>query len=110
MRSRPQWRAARRAGRDWPMSAETRTLLAQKQAELVAALARQAAPPAGFNADRVRAAAASLAGKRRHAVARAWPSVPAALGERYAERFDTYAATAPLPRLGGPLADGRGFL
>jgi hypothetical protein len=88
------------------MSADARARLAALQAELVAALAGHAAPPTGFDAERIRAAAAALATKRRRAMARAWPGLTAAI----AEHFDSYAAATPLPRLGGPLADGRAFL
>ena len=92
------------------MSTEARTRLAARQAELVGALAGQRPAPTGFDGDRLQAASAALAAKRRSAVARAWPDLPPALGERFAEHFDKYAQTAPLPRLGGPLADGRAFL
>ena len=84
--------------------------LAALQAELVAALAGRVDPPTGFDAARIRATAVSLASKRRRAVARAWPGIATALGDHYAERFDAYAETNPLPRDGGPLADGRAFL
>lgn len=92
------------------MSAEARARLATKQAELVAALAGRAAAPAEFDAVRLQAAAASLATKRRHAVARAWPSLTEALGDDFEERFRCFAAATPLPRFGGPVADGRAFL
>lgn len=92
------------------MSAEARTRLAAMQAELVSALSGRAAPPAGFDADRVQATAAALASKRRHAVARAWPGLAEALGQQFVERFDGFAATTPMPHMGGPLADGRMFL
>ena len=92
------------------MPDEGRRELAARQAALVAALAGRAAPPLGFDADRLRATAVSLANKRRRAVARAWPGLTDALGDRFAERFDAYAKSAPLPSDGGPLADGRAFL
>ena len=92
------------------MPVDTRARLAQEQAALVTALAGHAAAPPGFDLDRIHAAAASLANKRRRAVARAWPVLAESLGDRFAERFDGYAQSAPLPRLGGPLADGRAFL
>ena len=88
------------------MSAETRARLAALQAELVEALARGAAPPIGFDAERLQAAATALATKRRCAAARAWP----ALADAIERHFDEYATASPLPRLGGPLADGRAFL
>jgi hypothetical protein len=91
------------------MSAEARTRLAAMQAELVSALAGRAASPPGFDADRVQATAAALASKRRHGVAHAWPRLADALGHRFVERFDAFAATTPMPQTGGPLADGRAF-
>jgi hypothetical protein len=92
------------------MSAEARTKLAAMQAELVFALAGRAAPPPGFDADRVRAVSMALAAKRRGAVARAWPGLPQALGSQFADRFDLFATRTPLPVNGGPRADGRAFL
>lgn len=91
------------------MSAEARADLAARQAELVAALTGHGDVPTGFDRVRVEAAAASLARKRRRSVARAWPGMAEALGERFAELFDAYAAQSPLPLQGGPLADGRAF-
>ncbi len=91
------------------MSAEARARLAAMQADLVAALAAGAGPPAGFDAERVRLAAASLASKRRQAVARAWPDLAAALADRFGPRFEAFAAQTPLPAAGGPRADGRAF-
>lgn len=84
--------------------------LAAQQAALMAALAGSAPPPAGFDATRVRSAAAVLAAKRARAVARAWPGVRTMLGDRFGARFARYAATVPLPAQGGPLADGRAFV
>ena len=84
--------------------------LADQQAALVAALAGTAPAPAGFDADRIRAATDTLAFKRARAVARAWPSVHTMLGADFRERFAAYAATTPLPAQGGPLADGRRFV
>jgi hypothetical protein len=92
------------------MPVDTRVRLAQEQAALVAALAGYAAPPSGFDADRIHAAAVALASKRRRSVARAWPGLAELLGDRFAERFEAYAESFPLPRVGGPLADGRAFV
>jgi hypothetical protein len=92
------------------MRTDSRTELAARQAALVSALAGQTECPAGLAADRLQATAASLAQKRRESVARAWPGVAAALGVRFRERFEAFARTAPLPRSGGPLLDGRAFL
>jgi len=83
--------------------------LADQQAALVAALAAEGPVPAGFDPARLRAAAAALAFKRARAVAHAWPSLRAMLGGDVRETFAAYAAVAPLPARGGPLADGRRF-
>jgi hypothetical protein len=88
------------------MPDDARAELAARQAALVAALTAGAAPPAGFDTRRLRAAAASLAVKRRRAVARAWPGLAGVLDER----FTAFTASTPLPRDGGPLADGRAFV
>jgi hypothetical protein len=91
------------------MPGEAREKLASLQAELVAALTRQAAPPAGFNATRIAAAASALMTKRMRAVARAWPELGEAFAG-FAARFQEYALSNPLPHAGGPLADGRVFV
>lgn len=83
--------------------------LAEQQAALVAALAGIGDVPAGFDATRVKAAASALAFKRARAVAHAWPSLRAMLGDDFRACFAAYAATAPIPQQGGPLADGRRF-
>jgi hypothetical protein len=80
------------------------------QAALVSALTGRGAPPAGFDAGRLRAAKSALTAKRLEAVARAWPGVAEALGDCFEEHFHTFTMTTPLPRIGGPLADGRAFL
>ena len=91
------------------MSADGRARLARMQAALVGALAGAAAPPEGFDASRLEAAARSLIGKRRRAAARAWPNLAAGLGDRFLERFGVFAAETGLPSWGGPLADGFAF-
>lgn len=91
------------------MQAQSRSNLADKQAELVRALADGGPAPADFDSTRLQATAAALARKRRRAVARAWPELTTALGGRFAERFRAFAATMTMPRRGGPLADGRAF-
>src|SRR5262249_47239747 len=74
----------------------------QQQAALVDALLGKGPLP-GFDESRLRAAAESLARKRRRAVAHAWPGLVSALSEH----FTAYASATPLPANGGPLADGR---
>ncbi len=90
-------------------STESRARLAAQQATLVSALMARGEPPADFDGTRLRAAIVSLARKRARAVARAWPGLALELGRCLDERFAAYAADVPLPRAGGPLADGRAF-
>ncbi|WP_020466403.1 hypothetical protein [Singulisphaera acidiphila] len=92
------------------MSLDPRELLATQQAELVRALTGLSGPPEGFLTGHVRAAALALARKRARSVARAWPSLVEALGQEFEPCFALYTAEAPLPRRGGPLADGRNFV
>jgi hypothetical protein len=91
------------------LTAEARARLAAQQAALVTALMARGEPPAGFDAARLRAAAASLARKRARAAARAWPGLAQALGPRFGGLFAAYAEAVTLPHQGGPLADGRAF-
>lgn len=83
--------------------------LQQQQADLMAALAGNAAVPAGFDASRVQATRTALAAKRRQAVAHVWPALAQWLGPDYTAHFTRYASHVPLPAEGGPLADGRAF-
>src|SRR5262245_32796795 len=83
--------------------------LAAAHAAPAAALVAGASPPARFDAAALAGARASLARKRESEVACAWPALAAALGERYPEEFARFASRRPLPREGGPLADGRAF-
>jgi len=92
------------------MTQTGRQRLAQAQGELVCALVAQGPTPAGFDADRLRAAARSLVHKRRQCVARVWPKLVEILGSAYVEAFTHYATTQPLPGCAAPLADGRAFL
>jgi hypothetical protein len=90
-------------------SADEDTQRAALEAQLVRALTGQGEPPEGFDPARVQAAAEALARKRARAVARAWPALTRALADSYGKRFAAFAATRPVPREGGPLADGRAF-
>jgi hypothetical protein len=92
------------------MPADARRRLGAAQEALVRALMERSAAPEGFDPEDVEAAARALVSKRRQAVARAWPPVARALGERFAARFDAFARTTPLPTKGGPLADGWAFV
>jgi hypothetical protein len=91
------------------LSPEARAQLKLQQAALVTALMAQGEPPPEFDAVRLSAAAATLVRKRARAVARAWPGMARALGRRFGRLFGSYAEAAKLPRVGGPLADGRAF-
>jgi hypothetical protein len=90
-------------------SYDARRRLAEAQERLLRALAGHGQPPEDFDAGRVRAAAEALAHKRARTVARAWPGLARALGADFAGSFSAFAANSPLPRAGGPLADGRAF-
>jgi hypothetical protein len=87
------------------MPAEARANLGTMQFDLVAALVDEQSPPSGFDAGRVQIAAQSLRNKRERAVARAWPG----LRGQIEEHFAAFASETPLPREGGPFADGWAF-
>jgi hypothetical protein len=91
------------------MRVDDRRRLADRQASLVHALMLGGSSPPGFDAVRLQQCSQSLALKRRRAVSRVWPRLTTSLGERFPELFATYASQCPLPREGGPLADGRFF-
>lgn len=80
--------------------------LAERQAELVAALVAGGPVPPGFNPDRVGAAATALLRKRAGEVARAWPLLAAGLGSGYVPRFVAWAGGRPSQ---GSFADGFAF-
>jgi hypothetical protein len=60
--------------------------------------------------ERLNATAEALFRKRRRSVARAWPPLVQALGNRFLERFAAFAVQTVLPCEGGALADGREFV
>ncbi|MER7502015.1 hypothetical protein AB0L05_02065 [Nonomuraea pusilla] len=74
-----------------------RERLARAQARVVAALVAGAAPPEGFDGERLRVQAASLLAKRRSVVARLRPDAAAAAGPRLAEEFAAYAGAREAP-------------
>jgi hypothetical protein len=77
--------------------------LADRQAELVAALVAGAPTPAGFDEVRVAATRRALLRKRAGAAAAAWPLLAAALGPRWPRVFAAdRAGTEPA----GALRDG----
>ena len=87
--------------------------IAAAQADLLRAVAGHADPPAGFDGTQIRSTSRALASKRSRAAARAWPALDAAIGPaglaRQFAAFAAFAAAHPLPRDGGPLADGYAF-
>jgi hypothetical protein len=86
-----------------------RLSLAAAQADLLRALTAQSAAPQRFDTARLGVAARALVSKRSRAAARAWPSLAGALGEQWREQFHAFSQTCPLPREGGPVADGYAF-
>jgi hypothetical protein len=79
------------------------TSLAQRQADLVAALTAGAAVPPGFDARLVEAARVALLRKRAGEVARQWPELARALGPGWHRHWSAWAATRPTR---GSLRDG----
>src|SRR5438045_684924 len=90
-------------------SPDARDRLALAQAAVIETLLGRASRSAGFDAERVAAAARALASKRSRAVAKAWSLLAQALGGSFAEVFAVYAKDNMLPERSGPLADGRAF-
>ncbi|MEN9797782.1 MAG: hypothetical protein RL653_1478 [Pseudomonadota bacterium] len=88
------------------MGPASRRELAEAQAALARALLEGGPVPPGFDEARIRAVAESLAHKRLHAAARAWPQLSAALGTAWAARFAEHCAPRPLAVHHGPLCDG----
>jgi hypothetical protein len=91
------------------VQADRRARLAEAQAELIRSLVGRGCLPDGFARSRITAASDALLMKRVRGVASSWPVMAHALGERFNERFALYVQENPLPRQGGPLADGRLF-
>ncbi|SIN07635.1 hypothetical protein [Micromonospora cremea] len=90
---------------DGPLDAGDRTTggLAQRQAELVAALVAGGPPPAGFAPAPLAATRAALLRKRAGEVARHWPLLAAGLGAGWPSTFAGWAANRPTV---GSLRDG----
>jgi hypothetical protein len=80
--------------------------LAERQAELVAALVADAAVPPGFDTVLVDAARGALLRKRAGEVARVWPMLAASFGASWQPAFASWAATRPTQ---GALRDGWDF-
>jgi hypothetical protein len=85
----------------------SRADLARRQAELVSALVGDDPPPPGFDAARVRTAAAGLRAKRQHAIAKAWPRLARALGPDLAAEVERHLRRLPSAPASGPQGDGR---
>ncbi|MEU7614432.1 hypothetical protein [Micromonospora sp. NPDC049204] len=83
--------------------ATPRAGLAERQAELVAALVAGGAPPAGFAPGPLAATRAALLRKRAGEVARHWPLLAAGLGAGWSTTFADWAARRPTA---GSLRDG----
>ncbi|MEU8256370.1 hypothetical protein AB0C06_19150 [Micromonospora inaquosa] len=81
----------------------SRAGLAERQAELVAALVAGGPPPPGFAPGPLAATRAALLRKRAGDVARHWPLLAAGLGARWTTTFAGWAARRPTA---GSLRDG----
>jgi hypothetical protein len=92
------------------MSDTARQRLAFEQARLLGALTAGAAAPAGFDHERVAAAAESLLSKRAGTVARVWPRLAQAMKGEFAASFASYARAHPLAGEYSALIDGRAFI
>jgi hypothetical protein len=88
---------------------DARGQLAEQQAALVRSLVGDGATLPGFDIERLQATSAALLSKRRQEVAHTWPALTAALAERFPPLFVEYAGLTPMPKTGGPRADGRAF-
>jgi hypothetical protein len=86
--------------------AEGARSLAERQAELVAALTAGSPVPEGFDARGVEAARVALLRKRAGEVARQWPLLAAAIGAGWTRDFARWAARRPTQ---GSLRDGWDF-
>ncbi|MEO3774889.1 hypothetical protein [Micromonospora sp. B9E7] len=84
-------------------SSTPRAGLAERQAELVAALVAGGPPPAGFAPGPLAATRAALLRKRAGDVARHWPLLAAGLGAAWSTTFAGWAARRPTA---GSLRDG----
>jgi len=87
-----------------------RARLEADQGALLKSLWSQGEIPPGFDAERVALAGSGLASKRRRALGSSWSTLREAVGTDFDELYQRYAKERPLPRYGGPLADGRLFL
>jgi hypothetical protein len=77
------------------MTGPQREQLAAAQAELLRALLTDAAPPAGFDPERLRVEANALRSKRRGVVAMLQPDACAELDDRFVPLFNEFARSHP---------------
>ncbi|WP_181019701.1 hypothetical protein [Nonomuraea typhae] len=89
-----------------------RARLADAQERVVAALVTGAAPPEGFDRERLKVQAASLVSKRRSVVAKLRPDAAMAAGADLRAEFAAYAAarTTPPPSYRSDADDFAGWL
>jgi hypothetical protein len=85
-----------------------RERMADAQEGVLKALLTGTAPP-GFAADRMVTAGRTLRRKRARALARAWPALAAALGDRFTVLFADYAIEVLCAPGGSAAADGYQF-
>lgn len=88
---------------------EARAKLASRQRGLLQALNGNASEVTSFDEKQIAAVSAALLQKRMRGVAKAWPALAAALGERFGQLFAEYARSASYPAHGAHLADGCRF-
>jgi hypothetical protein len=87
-----------------------RARLAAAQAELLRALLTDAAPPAGFDPERLRVEANALRSKRRGVVAMLEPDACAELDDRFTPLFNEYARGHPKSTSTRAREDARAFV
>jgi hypothetical protein len=87
-----------------------RERLAEAQAELLRALLTDAAPPAGFDPERLRVEANALRSKRRGVVAMLQPEACAELDDRFIPLFNEYARSHPKSTGTRAREDARNFV
>lgn len=80
--------------------------LAAAQEALLAAVIRGAPPPEGFDPERVRALADSLAAKRVRTAKRLWPALARCLEDRFESELRRIVMAHPLAKERAALLDG----
>jgi hypothetical protein len=85
----------------------SRADLARRQAELIASLVGEEPPPSGFDAARLRVAAAGLRSKRSRAIRKSWPQLARALGPDFAAAVERHVRVVTSAPPSGALGDGR---